>query len=138
MTELWLAFAIKTARRLPRLSPYRLVAVLVAGGHVVAIGKNGCKTSPVIQLLCAHREGRDGKRVSLHAELDALRQSNGNARGAVMYVARVRADGSVGNAMPCGICQEQLARRGVRVVHYTTEDGAAGMLQPNVLGEHHE
>jgi deoxycytidylate deaminase len=100
---------------------------LVSGGHVIAVGYNQQKASPFFHELCSRASERDSRRTGIHAELDALGQSNGNAKGAVMYVARVRADDSVANATPCSICQTELERRGVRRVHYTVGEVAGRM-----------
>ena len=85
-------------------------ATIVRGGSVVAVGYN-----------------RKGFRAgSLHAEMDALRQlryQKRGAKGATVFVARFRHDGSFGNAKPCLNCLEHLSSHGVKDVMWTTARG---------------
>lgn len=130
----WLWAAIRNARELP-LPPappgrvFRLAALVVSGGRVVALGHNRLKTSPVVDALSRiYPEGRNSFRRWIHAEMDALRQSNGNARGATLYVARVTADGTPVNASPCGLCRAMMAEKGIRRAFYTIGDNETGCL----------
>jgi tRNA(Arg) A34 adenosine deaminase TadA len=54
-----------------------------------------------------------------HAETRVLRKAG---RGAVVFVARVRADGSLACAKPCDRCRAALRARGAVRVVYTTGD----------------
>jgi tRNA(Arg) A34 adenosine deaminase TadA len=56
------------------------------------------------------------KTPSRHAEARVVRKCD---RGADVYVARVRRDGSVGCAKPCGHCMAAMRARQVRSVTYT-------------------
>lgn len=112
----------------PHVNAYRIAAIIVSGGRLVAVGRNSRKTSPVVARLAAMIGGRDGRRNCLHAELDALGRSPIHARGAVMYVARVHADGVTANSQPCPICQMELRRCGIRRAFYTTADGGYDVM----------
>lgn len=61
---------------------------------------------------------------STHAECRCLRKMG---HGGIMFVARVRKDGSVGNAKPCGGCALAARHKGVRIV-YTINDNSWGTL----------
>lgn len=103
----------------------------------MAVGRNCKKTSPVIVKL-GKQHGisvRDAKRNCIHAELDALRQANGHARGGVMYVARVTANGNVAHAKPCPICQGAITTAGVRRVEYTVDNLNSGVLNTGAVKE---
>jgi deoxycytidylate deaminase len=60
--------------------------------------------------------------------MEALKRSNGHARGAVMYIARVTAVGMPVSAAPCGLCRAMLVAEGVRRVVYTENATTAGSL----------
>jgi cytidine deaminase len=54
-----------------------------------------------------------------HAERRALKKTG---VGAILYVARVRKDGSVGMAMPCARCRASMRAMGVTRVYYTVDE----------------
>lgn len=87
-----------------------MAALVLRGNKVVALGNN-----------------KKGHRASsLHAEMDALRQlryQKRGAKGATVFVARFRHDGSFGNAKPCLNCLEHLSSHGVKDVMWTTARG---------------
>lgn len=60
-----------------------------------------------------------------HAEGRAARKLN---TGSVLYVARVKKDGSVGMSKPCGACQALLKARGICEVHFTIDEASWGTL----------
>ena len=53
---------------------------------------------------------------STHAEISALANAQGSVRGATVYVARVKRDGSLGDATPCGHCSRVLKDFGIKRV----------------------
>lgn len=62
---------------------------------------------------------------SLHAEQAALLAIPMSQRkGCSLYVARVRPDGSIGNAFPCDICKDLIIKSKVKEVFYTTNCGS--------------
>lgn len=63
-----------------------------------------------------------------HAETRLARKLD---RGAIVYVARVRADGSFGNAKPCANCEKVLRQKGVKKIYYSLGDEEYGVLHIN-------
>ena len=55
-----------------------------------------------------------------HAEARVLKKAGA---GAILYVARIRSDGSWALAMPCRTCMKLIRRRKVKAVYYTVEPG---------------
>lgn len=104
---------IRRATRIASTSehPTPMAAVAVVGGSVSAVATNVPKNRPglVPWVNC-----------SRHAEerLTAL----ADLRDATIYVARIRADGSPGNARPCRYCRARLAQAGVKAVVWTRTD----------------
>lgn len=89
-------------------------AVAVRGGRVVGVGVNSYQNDHnLFDILPFNR--------TTHAEQACLRAIGENARGAVMYVARVNRDGEEKMSKPCSMCQKALREAGVRKVVYTIE-----------------
>ena len=61
-----------------------------------------------------------------HAEARATKKAD---VGAVAYVARLRRDGSYGNARPCNSCQAIMRARGIVAAYYTLSDVEWGCLK---------
>jgi pyrimidine deaminase RibD-like protein len=87
---------------------WRVGCVVVRSGRVLATAANSQRNDP---------RNLDGRLwlSSEHAEMAALRLA-GNARGAVIYVARVGADGQVRHAQPCTRCRRALENAGLNIV----------------------
>ncbi|MFJ7305861.1 hypothetical protein [Streptomyces sp. NPDC099088] len=105
---------------------YRLGAVLVVGSRVLAASPNLRRNSPTV----------DFRHATFHAEEAVLRRAPRTA-GAVVYVARVNAEGSRMLAKPCPRCQQALAAAGVSRVYYTADSAeihslniASGFQEP--------
>ncbi len=62
----------------------------------------------------------------VHAEYRASKKLD---YGAVIYVTRVRADGSFGNAKPCRACRKALKSKKVKRVYYTISPKKYGVLE---------
>jgi tRNA(Arg) A34 adenosine deaminase TadA len=62
----------------------------------------------------------------LHAEVRATRKAD---VGAVAYVARVRRDGTYGNAKPCYSCEAIMRARGIIRAYYTLSDTEWGCVE---------
>ncbi|GGV54745.1 hypothetical protein [Streptomyces spectabilis] len=91
---------------------YRVGAVLVKGGRVLAHSSNRYRNAPSV----------DFRFATFHAEEVLLRRSS-PPQGAVVYVARVNRAGEPQMARPCPRCQRALISSGVTLVHYTTAAG---------------
>lgn len=105
--------AIKVARE--GKGKFRHGALLVDGCRVIGVGINEMKTHPKLFYLAWPY---------LHAEMKVLfSEGLDNVKGMVVYVARVRRDGIVGNSRPCEKCMGFLREGGIKRVVYTTGEG---------------
>ena len=110
------------------------VAVSLPAGLQMAIEAS----RPAQDTLRRHRVGsvalrRDGtfvrarngssaqKERSAHAEYRVLRKAG---LYSILYVARVKRDGSCGLALPCNACMMAIMRARVTLVYFTTGEGA--------------
>jgi deoxycytidylate deaminase len=91
-------------------------AVVVKSGRVVGTGFNKFKNHPTIiqtELIKSH--------CSRHAEQVAIHQAGRNAKGAIIYVARVSKKGEDRNSRPCNLCYSLIKKVGIKQVIYTME-----------------
>ena len=65
-----------------------------------------------------------------HAERKALAKSG---YGAVVYVARVRKDGSIALAKPCARCLASMRAMGVKKCYFTISNKEYGVIYPYLL-----
>ena len=92
-------------------------AVVVKSGRVIGTGYNKDRNNPYyvspehIKTHC-----------SVHAEVDAIRDANGNVKGAVLYVARVNARGQDRDSKPCIRCQAVIKESQIKKVIYTESE----------------
>lgn len=96
--------------------PMPMAAIAVSGGAVVAQAVNIAKNRPGLVPWNA---------CSRHAE--QIVAARGDLRDAVVYVARVRKDGSTSMARPCRSCYQTLVDAGARTVVWTGRDDTAGV-----------
>lgn len=92
-------------------------AVVVKSGRVVGTGFNKFKNHPNIiptNLIKVH--------CSRHAEEVALHEAGDNAKGAILYVARVSKQGLDRNSKPCSVCSKIIKESGIKKVIYTVEE----------------
>lgn len=108
----WLRNALLQAEQAPH-NRWRVGAVLVRSGRVIATGYNRYRNNP-------SQVGIGD--VSYHAEEVALRRA-GDAEGATIYVARITRSGELGIAKPCARCAYDLMEAGVSSVVWTTPYG---------------
>lgn len=59
------------------------------------------------------------RRAHVHAEIAALNAAGSRAKGALVYVARVGADGSPANSKPCKKCERFMERSRIERVVWT-------------------
>ena len=91
-------------------------AVVVKSGRVVGAGFNKFKNHPDVvpeSLIKVH--------CSRHAEEVAIREAGTNAKGAILYVARVNNQGIDRNSKPCIVCAKLIKKSGIKKVIYTME-----------------
>ncbi|UUN30908.1 hypothetical protein [Streptomyces sp. FIT100] len=110
----YLNLAVKQAAR--SRCRYRVGAVLAKGGRILAHSSNRYRNAP----------STDFHHATFHAEEVLLRRTR-SARGAVVYVARVRRNGAPALARPCPRCQRALAADGVVRALYTTPTGPGSL-----------
>ena len=99
------------ARR-PRGSNYFLSAV--------ALRPDGLLVSSFNVTIPNQRTPRGHAEYRLHSKLTA---------DSIVYVARVKADGSIGLAKPCDDCENVLRQRRVARVYYTISDDEYGVME---------
>lgn len=92
-------------------------AVITKGGRVMAVGINKFRNDPAVVPADQNEHGR-ATIFSVCAERDALSRVV-DARGAVVYVARVSSQGPA-LSRPCSICRKALKEAGVKAVVYTS------------------
>jgi deoxycytidylate deaminase len=99
---------------------FRIGAVIVQGSRTISFGINKYKSHPK-QMNHHTAEHAD----SIHAELDAIINSRGNAEGATIYIVRLLQDGTIAMARPCFHCIKELKSAGVKRIVYSTQGGYA-------------
>ena len=124
VTELsWLSKAVSLAHQASH-TQWRVGALVVKSGRVLGSGTNRYRNHP-------SRVDRDG--VSYHAEEVALRRS-GRVSGSTIYVARVTRSGTIGLALPCPRCQQDLLESGVTTAIWTEPMGWGKAKISDLLG----
>ena len=113
-----LKLAVKLATSNTTYSRWPLGCVITKGGAVQAVGWSALKSDPRFP------------GCSIHAEDHALRQMRHDARGCVLYVARLLRTGQVALAKPCAACQQLIREAGVKRVVYTINDNEWGTWKP--------
>ena len=108
-------------------------AVLVRSGNVIGTGFNKSTNHPSI-VSSEHIRGG----CSRHAEMEAIRDAGGNARRAVLYVARINKAGQQRNSLPCKSCAAAIARLGIKRIVYTVDDNAVGMQRNGLIYQFEE
>lgn len=96
----------------------RMGAALLAGSRVLSLGANLYQRS--------HPDSHNDTFVrSLHAEHAAIcrRKHYPSIGNLTLYVARKRADGSIGSSKPCNNCMRLCRVAGIRRVRYFDEHG---------------
>lgn len=91
-------------------------AIIVKNRRVLGVGKNKRKNHPSIV-----SENHIKLHCSVHAEEDAIKNSNTQLKGATIYVARVNNFGIDRNSKPCSNCQALIEKHGIKKVVYTME-----------------
>jgi len=97
----YMQLAIRMAEKSESL--FQMSAVIIRGGSVIGCAPNS-------------------KDENGHAELRALNIS-GDTKGATVYVARLKRDGSCGISKPCPMCWSALNNAGVKKVVFFNREG---------------
>jgi deoxycytidylate deaminase len=101
-----------------RYTKWRMGAVLVKGGRVIAAGSNTLRNEPGLA-------GLPFEECSLHAEAAALQKVSNP--GGTMYVARITRSGKQSLARPCKRCRVLLVEAGIRTVVWTIDEESFGV-----------
>ena len=102
-------------------SKFRLGAVLARRTRAISIGWNDMgKTHPVMNKFSENKPWSPG----IHAEIDAcLGVNRDDLDGAQIYVVRLKRDGSLGMARPCGVCARILKDMRIEIAYFSTGQG---------------
>lgn len=110
----------------------KIGCVLVYKNSIVATGYNTAKEHPTQQFYNQFREfddtGEKPVRNTLHAEMSTMlraRYLNIDFNKCNLFVYRLKGDGTIGLAKPCGACEKFARELGIKNVYYTTEGGWA-------------
>lgn len=108
---------------------YRIGAILVIKGKVVARGYNSNKGHPMQKIYNAERtDVGDSSPHPIHAELDVLRKAKNlgiDFKNAELFVYHINNNGEQKLARPCAACMKAIKDHGITVIHYSTPDGLA-------------
>jgi len=98
-------------------STYRIKvgAVVCRKGRAQVTGTNCIKTHPTWANPDKHIK------LSIHAEIQCLINSESEIMGDTIYVFRWGKDGTPGLARPCVDCMRELKRQGIRKLYYTVD-----------------
>jgi len=120
-----LQLAVDTAKTSP--GKFRVGAVLLYRGRVVATATNAATKTHPLQARLADRVGRPEKTV-LHAEVAALVRCRSQVD--TIVVARVDKANQLRLSKPCPVCELAIREAGVMTIYYSTEDGFVQQYQP--------
>lgn len=106
---------------------YRIGAVLVSRGRVIARGYNSSKTHPTQKMYNFQRTDlSDGAPHFIHAEIDVLNKVKDiDLKNAQLFIFHINNQGQQKMARPCAACMKAIKDRGIEVIHYSTPDGLA-------------
>lgn len=96
------------------------------GGSVLASGQSRICANPAH---CSFEPGLPRPKVTIHAEIEALRNAP-RASGGTLYVARIGRNGKIGLSKPCADCRKAIIEAGVKRVVYTIDEETYGTWQP--------
>ena len=109
--------------------PARVGCVLVEGGQIVSTGWSSMRTHP---LQASHSKNQWA--IHLHAEVDCLADAiddvlfnnalRNRMRKRTLVVVRIKRDGSLALARPCGGCMSLIVKCGVGELYFSTQEGA--------------
>ena len=121
------------ARRTAMLSEFpraRIGCVAVYNNKIISIGINSYKTHPVQKIYDKYRDLKIGDGCpahlhALHAEIDCLLSIDDGTidmSKVELYIYRILKNGKKALSKPCPACRQYIIDRGIRKIHYTTED----------------
>ena len=121
----------RAAQAVSTLSDFKRVnvgAVLIYKHRIASSSCNSQRTHPLQQKLNKERFEEETP-AKLHAEVRCLLPLLGNKdikwRDCELYVYREYKKGGLAMSRPCQSCQKLIKDLGIRIVHYTTDNGYA-------------
>lgn len=121
----------RAAQAVSTLSDFKRVnvgAVLIYKHRIASSSCNSQRTHPLQQKLNKERFEEETP-AKLHAEVSCLLPLLGNKdikwRDCELYVYREYKRGGLAMSRPCQSCQKLIKDLGIRIVHYTTDNGYA-------------
>lgn len=121
----------RAAQAVSTLSDFKRVnvgAVLIYKHRIASSSCNSQRTHPLQQKLNKERFEEETP-AKLHAEVSCLLPLLGNKdikwRDCELYVYREYKKGGLAMSRPCQSCQKLIKDLGIRIVHYTTDNGYA-------------
>ena len=121
----------RAAQAVSTLSDFKRVnvgAVLIYKHRIASSSCNSQRTHPLQQKLNKERFEEETP-AKLHAEVSCLLPLLGNKdikwRDCELYVYREYKKGGLAMSRPCQSCEKLIKDLGIRIVHYTTDNGYA-------------
>lgn len=108
--------ALEQAKKSPHR--WKMAAVLTKSGRTLNIANNQPKNSP-------NTSGVPLNRCSTHAEVAVTRMTD--ARGSIIYIARIGRNGQAALAKPCKACQAHMRELGVKRAVWTIDRNSYGV-----------
>lgn len=128
---------VNLARSMSEISnfnKFRIGAVLVIKGKVIARGYNSQKGHPLQKRYNMIRmDMGENSHHPIHAEMDVLKKIKGtDLKNAELFVFNLNNSGEQKMARPCGACMDAIKERGIKTIHYSTPEGfATEYIDPN-------
>lgn len=120
---------VSTLSDFPR---YKLGAIVIYKGSILAHGNNSCKTSPVQKKYNKERNYKTEASFKhtncTHAEVNCLNKIKYldiDFSKTSLFVYREHKNGTKALARPCPACSKMIRDIGIKNVYYTTENGYA-------------
>lgn len=108
-----------------KLNKFMLEAIHIANSskcryrHGCVVVSNGQIVGKATNKLVGDQSKTSWRKSHVHAEIAALNEAGDRAIGSVVYVARIRKDGTPADSKPCKKCESQLTKRKVKKVLWT-------------------
>lgn len=117
----------KSLSEASKFDTYKIGAVLAIKGKVISRGFNSYKTHPKQKLYNRNRTNfKEEAQPFMHAEMSAIQKlRTEELKNVEMYIYRTGKDGKQKMCRPCAACMKAIKDKGIRVIHYTTNDGIA-------------
>ena len=106
---------------------YRVGAILVMKGKIIARGYNSTKSHPMQKMYNIERtDVSDSAPHYIHAEMDVLKKMKGmDLKNTELYIYHLNNKNEQRMARPCAACMRAIKDHGISVIHYSTPEGLA-------------